>query len=217
MIKHWFRKKAIAPSNEDILRMRSVCEGISKALAHHGYQVPALSARTRAWPEDFAGRCSHLETYLGVLAAAAVRPKDMLWHYFSGQKLTPQSDLMDLLNDEDIFEIYDMDGHQIYRSLNYFSIVSMSVEDLVCMNWKRDFKRSSKITIDLLELVLRFSTGYFRQTFDCAKIPVHTVEEQFARRHRIELSLKYISPLKRDGKCQALLASSRAKVIGQAP
>lgn len=198
--------------------MREVCREISAYLKQYHYEVPALSCRNKQFPDDFAARLTFLKVFRDVLAGNRTQPKDMLWRFFSAVRLTPESHVMDLLEEEeDIFEIYDMNGDQIYRSVNYFDVVSMSVEDLMNMNWKRDFKRNAKITLDLVELILRFATGYFRETFDCAKIPLHIVEEQFARHNRIELALKYISPLKRDGKCVALLASSRAKVIGQDP
>jgi hypothetical protein len=145
--------------------------------------------------------------------------KDLLWRFFGKMRMTPESDVMDRIEDEDIIEVYDMHGDQIFRNLHYFSVVSLSVEDLVCMNWKRDFKRSAKVTLELVELLFRFATGRFSKTFDCAKIPVHIVEEQLAKRHRIELTLKLISPLKIQGKCEAVLVTSRARIlsVGAAP
>jgi hypothetical protein len=221
MFSRWFGKASVQPGDAELGELRELCRRASARLEKAGFTNPALSREPRPFPHDFHHRLDLLKVFAELIGdeAASKSNKDLLWRFCGKMRMTPESDVMDRIEDEDIIEVYDMNGDQIFRNLHYFSVVSLSVEDLVCMNWKRDFKRSAKVTLELVELLFRFATGRFGKTFDCTKIPVHIVEEQMAKRHRIELTLKLISPLKIQGKCEALLVTSRARIlnVGAAP
>lgn len=214
IFSRWFSKKAIPATELEITEMRDLCVKVAENLRAAGYTTDALSLTPRPYPKDFLHRKEALTLFNELIAGPDCKNhKDLMWRYFSKMRFVPASDVLDRIEDDDILEVYDMNGDQIFRNLNYFDVVSFSVEDLVSMNWKRDFKRSAKVTIQLVELVFRFATGYFTRTMDCAKVPVHIVEETIARRHKIELHLKYISPLKQNGKCVAILVGSRARIL----
>src|SRR5665213_1589155 len=179
----WFHRPKIAPAPAETVELKKACLTVAGHLRAAGYDTPAFSSDTRDLPENFRDRLNELKIYaelLDTMVKDGLSPKghkDLLWKYLAYKRYVPTSDILDLIEDEDMIEIYNMENYQIFRNLNYFSVTSMSVEDLVSVNWKREFKRSSKITLSLVELVLRFATGFFRSTYDCAKIPVHHVQE----------------------------------------
>ncbi len=213
----WFSRKVAQPPSEEVAQMHGLCERISRALHAAGYRVPALSLVPRPYPKEYAARKEALTIFADLIMAADVRnSKDLMWRYFGKMRYAPCSDVLGRIEDDDILEVFDMNGDQIFRNLNYFDVVSMSVEDLMSVNWKRDFKRGTKVTFQLIEMSFRFATGIFTQTMDCAKVPVHIIQELIAKRNVIELNLKFISPLKQNGKCVAILVASRARILKQA-
>lgn len=219
----WFKKSPVVVTDQDLYELRESAQGLALRLKDLGYTTPAYSMDNRPLPENFRERLEELKIFSKLVNELVCENpgtkghKDLLWKYLSYKKFAPTSDVLDKISDDDCIEVYDMDGNQMFRSLNCFSLMSFSVEDLVSLNWKRAFRRSAKVTLGLLELVLRFATGYFRTTYDCAKVPVHIVEETSAKRNKIRLRFRYIAPLRQGGKCIAMLVVTNAKLLTSGP
>lgn len=215
---NWFRRQPIVLTPDEIKSMKETCQSVAEKLRRTGRQTEAFSINEREWPDDIRERIAGMKDFDALLADHLVGAgehahdhKTMMWKFFAKMGFTPTSDIFDRIQDHDVIEIYNMDGDQIYRNLNYFDVVSLSVEDLVGMNWQREFKRNRKVTLHLIGLLFRFATGAFYKTYDCAKVPVHSVQELIAKRYLIELTFKYISPLKHNGKCVALVVGTNCR------
>jgi hypothetical protein len=204
-------------SPQDLTALHALCERVANHLHFAGYDTPALSLEPHLWPHNIGERMLYLQIFEEILSeqrasgGALSDHRALTWKFLKRMGLTPTSDIFDRLSDEDCLEIYNMEGDQIFRNLNVFDVVSFSIEDLVSLNWKRIFKRNQKVKLRLLDLVWRFATGHFPATYDCSRIPIHVVEEQAGRHGKIELNMKWISPLRQAGKCTGLIVISRAR------
>lgn len=212
MLRTWFRRSPVTLTPEESQELKALCLSVAEKLNKLGYATEAFSRDERVLPDEIRERIALMKIYdelLGEELAAPSRDhKTMMWKFFGKMGYTPTSDIFDRIQDEDVIEIYTMDGNQIYRNLNYFDVVSLTVEDVVSLHWQREYKRNRKVTLHLIGLLLRFATGAFYKTYDCAKIPIHRVQEMVAKRYLIQLTFKYISPLKVNGNCVAIIVGT---------
>jgi hypothetical protein len=215
----WFRRQKPVMTPAQRMELEELCQSIATKLQKAGFKTEALSQTPREAPRDLEKRIKAFKIYGDVVEHHLIEggdtadEKGLLWRFLSKMGYTPTSDIFDLITNQDYIEVYDHEGYQIYRSLNYFNLVSFTIEDLVTLNWKSDFKRDRSILLDLLEVNLRFATGLFNKTYHCDKVPKHYVREMIAKEYVHELGLKYISPLKVHGKSVALLAASNARRV----
>lgn len=216
----WARRQKREFTIEQRQRFEALCFSIAGKLQQAGFKTQALSDQPRPMPHDFEKRMQIFEIYDEVVGhhlnegGDAADEKGLLWRFIRRMGYTPTSDIFDLITNEDYLEIYDQEGQQIYRSLNYFDLVSFTIEDLVTLNWKTDFKRDRTVLLHLLEVTVRFATGRLHKTYSCDNVPTHQVKEMIGQKYLHELGLKYISPMKVAGKTVAFIATSKARRIG---
>lgn len=216
----WLRRQSQQFTHQQRAELESLCSSIADKLRQAGFKTPALSAEPRPMPQNFDKRMQIFKIFDEVVGhhledgADVADEKALLWRFVRRVGYTPTSDIFDLITDQDYIEVYDNEGLQIYRSLNYFDLVSFTIEDLVTLNWKTDFKRDRTVLLHLLEVTLRLATGTLHKTYSCAKVPTHNVQEMLGQKYLHELGLKYISPLRSGGKVVAFIATSKARRIG---
>lgn len=218
IFSNWLRRSP-AFSEDETVEIHKLCASVTEKLGLLGHKATPFSRDSHQRPRNFQKRLAWMKAYDELLAAQVAHgrkeriEKDLMWRFFAKQRLIPTSDIFDLIQDDQYIEIYDLQGDQMYRSLNYFDLVSLSVEDLLNFNWKRHYKRNASVNLSLLGLTARIFTGTFHETYDCAKVPTHEVSEVIADRYLFELSLRCISPLKQNGKCVAVIAVSNARRV----
>lgn len=211
---NWLRRAPAAFSEDETAEIKTLCASVAEHLRLLGHPAEPFSQAPHQRPKNIHQRLAWLRAYNEILEMQAVdgkREKDLMWKFFAKLRYIPTSDIFDRIEDGHYVEIYDLQGDQIYRSLNYFDMVSFSVEDVLNLNWKRHYKRSSRIKLSLLGLSARLFTGQFHETYDCAKIPTHRVSETIAGRYLFELKIRYFSPLKQNGKCLAIVVVSNVR------
>lgn len=217
IFSNWLGKTSALFTQQERADLRMLCASVTENLRLLGYRATSFSREAHQRPKNFAQRLEWMKTYNELLelqlasATSCKSEKELMWKFFAKLRLIPTSDIFDRITDDHFIEIYDLNGDQMYRSLNYFNLVSLTVEDLLHFNWKRDYKRSKKINLSLLGLTARIFAGRFHETYDCAKVPQHEVSEAIADRYLFELNLRCISPLKQNGKCVAVVAVSNAR------
>lgn len=219
MFTRWRHTPEAELSAPEIADLKSLCHSVAARLQSAGRRTPALAQEPRVWPANIRHRLEFLRLYDEILAAqqnggeSLNDHKALTWKFLKKMGYAPTSDIFERLADADILEIFDTEGNQLFRNLNYFDVVSFSVEDLVSLNWKRDYKRDRKLTLSLIELNCRLVMGHFPTTYDCGKIPIHLLREQLGERLLVELQLKWISPIRRNGKCAGIIVISRARRV----
>lgn len=139
--------------------------------------------------------------------------KTLTWRALRKLGLTPPSDLFGHLTDEDIIEIYDLEGRQIYRNFCFYKHCSYSLEELYSVEWWYLFSRDSAITEFLMEEVQKvyqdeFSGIYFSQSGK------HLVKELISvDRLSNYYRAKVFSPLYLNKKVNGLLVSIEAEMV----
>jgi hypothetical protein len=217
----WWRKHAdTAP--EQLAEIKELCASVAARVKAGGHSVEAFTKHEHDVPNDVENRVRALRIYDRLLAhhesgeGAEPDVKGLLWNFLSQMGYTPTGDLFDCITDGDVVEVYTHGATQLFRSLNFFDLASISVEDLIFMNWKRDTKRDLTIYLTLLGVAVRFAMGQVHHTYDLRSLPKHVVTERLGNKHLIEGNIKWLSPLKKDGKCEAIVVISRGRVIGRA-
>jgi len=220
----FFRSRPQPPSEAQCLEFKDLCERTSRALSQAGvetlpYRDPSL---TRFREHHDPGRVlTTFNTYVEVLESALEKGEDLrddrrlLWRMISKMGYTPQSDIFDRIEDGDTVEIYTVDNWQIFRNPRLFECVSLSVEETITFVWNRDSRRDGKITLKLLEVLLRTRTGLLTKTIDVTDIPKHTIQELIGQKWTISIQLKYFSPLRINGRLTAGISTNLSEVLAR--
>ena len=124
--------------------------------------------------------------------------KVVLWRMLARLGLIPQEDIFDKLDKSDVIEIYDKQSIQLYRNLNFFDLVSYSLDDILNRPWWDLYERDPKVTEKLFEIGAGVLSGRTPYTVNVAKIvPKHLVVDIGSEDPLQTLSqTKYFSPLK---------------------
>lgn len=141
--------------------------------------------------EQRAATIKSLTEYLDILmyAEAQVRTgkeqgeKQLLWHVIKYLGLVPPDDLFDRISQNHFIEIYNDQGIQVYRNLEFCKIVSYSIAEMSVYRWDQLYNRDSSITnLIITDGVQRGFSGT-RELFKL-HIPIHRVSEVFGGRNR---------------------------------
>lgn len=214
---NWFRRAPTLFSENEAAEIKELCSSVTANIRRLGRHATAHSPAPHPRPKNIGQRIAWMKAYNEILAAEVVngkrssREKDLMWKFLAKMRYVPTSDIFDRIEDDHYIEIYDLAGDQMYRSLNYFDLVSFTVDDVMNLNWKRHYSRNKRVNLSLLSLTARLFTGQFKETYICTKVPTHQVSETIAGHYLFELNIRYISPLKQRGKCMAMVVVSNTR------
>lgn len=139
--------------------------------------------------------------------------KRFTWRALVKLGLSPNSDLLERLEDGDIVEIYDSQQVQLFRNLEFFDFCSYTLEELFCLEWWRLFKRDEAISNTILRLVNEI---YQRKHPNGVSdpFPPHLVVESLSRdKFNVDFYMKQISPLYRKRRVEGLICIERAALV----
>ena len=151
--------------------------------------------------EQRAAAIEQISSYTELLAEAVAEgislmaDKRLAWFAMKKLKLTPPSDLLELIEEDDCVEVYNVNGIQIFRSLTFYKIVSYSVAEITLYPWDRLYNRDPQITQQIIEqgFIKGFSgtTSAYKLT-----IPDHDVTEAMSLKPRsIHVKFGWLAPL----------------------
>ena len=66
-------------------------------------------------------------------------------------KLVPPSGFLDLIDDGDYFEIYNADGLQIFRNLEFYRLVSYTIAEIAIYPWDQLYARDARYHGQIVE------------------------------------------------------------------
>jgi hypothetical protein len=142
-----------------------------------------------------------------------------LWCALKTLKLRPGSDLFNLLEAEDVLEIYTFpEQTQIWRNLNCMAVCSYTLEEVHCFSWDerydRDAKSDEQIHAAVKELVRLNGRGYV--TNFCGQ---HFVTERFSEeRFKLRSESRLLVPLlEEQGRLAGAVKASRAQILETLP
>lgn len=214
-------------SPQEILRYKEACESLAGILRKNGIthikpysdpEVPRLHAHNNP-----RRAIETLETYVDVIAAndrdggSFADSKQILWRMLRRLKYSPQSDIFEKIHDHNILEIYTSDNWQIFRNLNFFRHVSMTIDEMATFYWQRDSKRHMKVHLEALAIATRLRFGTLRKTMDLRHWPAHFTKELVGEGWLIEIRLQYVSPLRgTNGEFLGLVVNESQAQVGDA-
>lgn len=75
-----------------------------------------------------------------------VNNKNSLWRMLSRLRWLAPDDLFPFLSDQDVIEIYDQSGRQLYRSFNFFPLCTYTIEQIYTVPWFDLYERDEEMT-----------------------------------------------------------------------
>ena len=162
------------------------------------------------------------ETYVNTLASVMSEPeiekdidleKKLVWRFLSYLKLSASNDLYAKLSADDFVEIYNTNGVQIYRSFNFFSVCSYTIEETICLPWFQLYQRRTDITKAYLEIMSQLNTPEYQKTCVQVQIPQHELVEIFsAKQYTVTIEPNFVTSLMRIGSHELAGALNTFKV-----
>lgn len=134
----------------------------------------------------------------------------LLWRILKKIKATPEADIFDKISDTDVIEVYLDDHTQIFRNLNFFNYTSFTIDELLCGTWYKLYKRDFISTLKMMKVAFKILTGRLQST-TAWNVPVHIFYEVGSLEClKQSIELKYLSPIKNNGKRIGAICTSAA-------
>jgi hypothetical protein len=120
------------------------------------YGDPALKVLNALTPERQRAVLSHFMIYYKILASAELDQVELndnlmlTWWALKELRMKPGSRAFNHLDKTDVIEIYDNQGVQIYRTLNFYRLTTYSMEEMLCIPWYELFQRDERVTAQLM-------------------------------------------------------------------
>ena len=136
------------------------------------------------------------------------------WNAVKNNNLVICSDIFDKIDKEDIIEIWDLEGRQIFRSFHALRYFSYTIEELTSYPFYELFERSIEIEAAYAAEFVRILKGEVQATYQL-QIPPHIVRERISvRKNTSIITPKYVSPLKdKHGRIVAFFHTCSARRI----
>ncbi len=214
----------LTQKNESMARFKAFLEAsdsVRTLAARLGISVlPVLDLENPSFlrlnTADQAAVLERLKIYSGLLEQASsaelLDEKKLLWFALSRLRLAPPSDLLDMMQEGDLIEVYVGD-RQVYRSFNYYNYCSYSLDELETIPWSELFARDEQWTNEIFKEI---GSCLGTRKVITSQVPAHEVREiRSAYKNKFLYQLKYIVPLndKEGGKPDCILGILRAQVL----
>jgi hypothetical protein len=141
--------------------------------------------------------------------------KRLLWRTLARMKMAPQGDILDLIEDGDIVEVYLPDFHQVFRNLEFFRFISCTLEELVAWPLQKLGDYPPETMAYFGSQIHRLNSGELKHPF-LSDLPAYRVTENGAEKYLLEIKVKYLSPILENGVGKAIIATNRSKIVGRA-
>ncbi|MBC7714685.1 MAG: hypothetical protein H7177_15170 [Rhizobacter sp.] len=134
----------------------------------------------------------------------------LLWRILRKIKATPEADIFDKMLETDVVEVYLDDHTQIFRNLEFFNYTSFTIDELLCGPWHKLYKRDWIPTLRMMRMAVKIFAGRLNST-SAWNVPTHVFYEVGSEETlKQTIELKYLSPLKSNGKMMGAICTSAA-------
>jgi hypothetical protein len=146
----------------------------------------------------------------------------LVWRYMHKLGLVPQSDIFDKIGDEDIVEVYlvaDGAQRQVFRNLKFLECVSFTVDQIFGADWRVTTTRDEKAQAKIFDLAMGIMTEKITNSLAIdTLVEKHLVQEvDSPGLFTLEIQMKYISPVKKNGKVAGAFVINHTDVIAKQP
>ena len=141
--------------------------------------------------------------------------KQLVWRFLSSLKWTPPSDIFDKITDDRAIEIFNFEGHQMFRSLRILELMSFTLEQAMCTPWWNLFGRDPADVQPLLhKYAQQCFDGTIKSTFKIPPCPHICYEINSAEKLRFHLDIQYVTPLFQNSQPVGFIAISEIEPAG---
>lgn len=208
------------------LQIVELLASISLALQKFGFKVAPYRAANIQQIENLDSESQklmqiHAQSYFTILSQApdfvdALQfQKEMLQKTLDRLGFEPCDDFFDRIASDDVLEIHTLDGIQVYRSFSFFQYCSFNLFELLSYKWHELYDRPRKSTQDIETQVRELMSSMTKTV--AVNWENHLVKERKDDPLLVELSFKFISPLKIKGTDQmcAALTSKACRILSE--
>lgn len=103
--------------------------------------------------------------------------KMFLWNCIKLCKWELPEGTMEILSPDDVIEILDKNGRQVFRSLNFFSLTSYDLESFLCLPWSELFERSMEDYEIYAQYFIKCLSDTTNNRYSLEHLPKHHVRE----------------------------------------
>lgn len=122
-----------------------------------------------------------------------IQEKQLLWFALRSLRLAPPAEFFNILKDNHIVEVY-MGTRQVYRTFNYYSLCSYSLDELETTPWDKLFARKDPTVVEKIFGDVAVSLAERRIVH--SEIPPHSViETASALKNEFMYKLEFVAPL----------------------
>ena len=182
-------------------------EAFEKTVANHA-NIPPRSVPESVWndfmnlsPQQRHAAIEQINTYTELLTEAVnngiglLGDKKLAWFAMSKLKLVPPNGFLDIVEQGDYIEIYDAGGIQIFRSLEFYSLISYSIAEVTLYPWDKLYRRDPKILAQIVEQGFVKGFSGIKEPYKL-QIDDHEVDEAISQEKRhFKLSFGWLVPL----------------------
>lgn len=191
----------------------------TKATAFHSESLPHFSAlnpdEQRAAIAELAGM---LEIYDEIKAEGKKLhdTPQLLWRSLRKLGYVWESDFFDKIEDGDVVQLMTTVGFRFcFWNLRLVEMVSFTIEQLFCTSWWLLGRREPDVSPLITESVMDVLTERRPGTIAVNHIPEHIATERETQELlSFRIRLKYLSPVRREGKIVGLLCTNGADFVG---
>lgn len=152
-------------------------------------------------PKELQAPCANMlaewvEFFEMHVSDARISDKQFLWRFMSRFRFKTHPDFFASVDDDTSFEVYNIEGHQTFRSISLMDCCSYSLDELVSIPWFELFQRDQSITDKYLSYQGKLVDGTLEHTNLDGIIETHKVYEIFGF-DKLVLTMKplYLSPM----------------------
>lgn len=190
-------------------RYREGLIAIEKLARREGYQIQAFthggeaSSAFHALPmEQKISITDSVENFVSVCNAVTrdgLNLRDggpmLAWSALRALRLKPASDLFSHIHEGDVIEIYDASNVQIFRSFNFFSCLSYTLDQVTSHQWWDLYDRDENVT-NLMRKTVTLAFEQANRHVFVEPFPKHLVVEKFSpRQKRAEINTRAVGLL----------------------
>ena len=138
----------------------------------------------------------------------------LLWRSLKRLGMVPEKDIFDKLTNDHTVEVYSVNNRHLFWNLRFMEIFSLTLEQLICQPWWELASRPVEITESFMDIIGKIISGETPGTIPI-RVPIHVIEEIDSEELlQVEASVKYISPLKKNGQVVGGITVAQARIVG---
>jgi len=217
----------VSAAEQDLTLFREAIQ-VYENLLQQEAKISSRATSELAWADFVAlpadlrqSAIEQIVNYTGILAQASkerislTEDKRLSWFAIKLLKLVPPGGLLDLVGETDYTEIYNADGIQIFRNLEFYKLFSYTIADMTLYTWEQLYNREKQIKGQIVEQ--GFVKGFSGQK-DPYRLVIddHDISEARSQEERqFHVSFGYLAPLRdQSQKVTAVFATSKITRLG---